>query len=317
MKFSVIVAVDPNRQTVKKLLGSLKEQTFSNYEVILVVDEKATTLQDMIQPYLSDNRYRMLLKTNRGLATARNFGMENATGDYLIWIDDDDYVDQDFLQQLSVAVTDNPGIDLIKYQLHVVDNDGQVQRRVFDTAFSKLPTLEAFRILIQSDYVEPAVLYAYRSSFLKENGLTFQDGKQECDFGFVPLALIYAKQIMSLTYAGFYFTKRNRKQYVAGSEKATRIVYDTLFQYDYMMKKVGEDESLSEDLKRKFFDYISYNVILKGTILPDESIPAYTLELEKRNVTNYLIANTISKMITKIKIERDMTAFIKKNKGKK
>ena len=317
MKFSVIVAVDPNRQTVKKLLDSLKEQTFSNYEVILVVDEKATTLQDMIQPYLSDNRYRMLLKTNRGLATARNFGMENATGDYLIWIDDDDYVDQDFLQQLSVAVTDNPGIDLIKYQLHVVDTDGQVQRRVFDTAFSKLPTLEAFRILIQSDYVEPAVLYAYRSAFLKENGLTFQDGKQECDFGFVPLGLIYAKQIMSLTYAGFYFTKRNRKQYVAGSEKATRIVYDTLFQYDYMMKKVEEDESLSEDLKRKFFDYISYNVILKGTILPDESIPAYTLELEKRNVTNYLIANTISKMITKIKIERDMTAFIKKNKVKK
>ena len=317
MKFSVIVAVDPNRQTVKKLLDSFKEQTFSNYEVILVVDEKATTLQDMIQPYLSDNRYRMLLKTNRGLAMARNFGMENATGDYLIWIDDDDYVDQDFLQQLSVAVTDNPGIDMIKYQLHVVDTDGQVQRRVFDTAFSKLPTLEAFRILIQSDYVEPAVLYAYRSAFLKENGLTFQDGKQECDFGFVPLALIYAKQIMSLTYAGFYFTKRNRKQYVAGSEKATRIVYDTLFQYDYMMKKVGEDESLSEDLKRKFFDYISYNVILKGTILPDESIPAYTLELEKRNVTNYLIANTISKMITKIKIERDMTAFIKKNKGKK
>ena len=105
MKFSVIVAVDPNRQTVKKLLDSLKEQTFSNYEVILVVDEKATTLQDMIQPYLSDNRYRMLLKTNRGLATARNFGMENATGDYLIWIDDDFcHVLQQFFQQRLILI---------------------------------------------------------------------------------------------------------------------------------------------------------------------------------------------------------------------
>ena len=49
-------------------------------------------------------------------------------------------------------------------------------------------TQEAFHILIQGDYVEPAVLYAYRTAFLKEHKLLFQEGKSECDFSFVPLA---------------------------------------------------------------------------------------------------------------------------------
>ena len=317
MKFSVIVTVDPNRQTVKKLLDTLKVQTYTNYEVILVVDDQATSLQQLIQPYLTDSRFRMILKTYRGVAAARNFGMENSTGDYILFCDDDDYVASDFLEQLSVAVTDNPGIDMIKYQPLLVDMNGQVLRRVFDTAFSRLSTQEAFHILIQGDYVEPAVLYAYRTTFLKEHKLLFQEGKSECDFSFVPLALVYAKTIMSLTYAGFYFTKRNRRQIVTGSEKATRIVYDTLFQYDYMIKTIDTDETISDALKRIFFDYISYNVILKGTLLPDDAIPAYTVELNKRGVTKYLHANTISKFITKMKIERDMDAFIKKNKLKK
>lgn len=317
MKFSVIVTVDPNRQTVKKLLDTLKVQTYTSYEVILVVDDQATSLQQLIQPYLTDSRFRMVLKTYRGVAAARNFGMENSSGDYILFCDDDDYVASDFLEQLSVAVTDNPGIDLIKYQPLLVDMNGQVLRRVFDTAFSRLSTQEAFHILIQGDYVEPAVLYAYRTTFLKEHKLLFQEGKSECDFSFVPLALVYAKTIMSLTYAGFYFTKRNRRQIVTGSEKATRIVYDTLFQYDYMIKTIDTDETISDALKRIFFDYISYNVILKGTLLPDDAIPAYTVELNKRGVTKYLHANTISKFITKMKIERDMDAFIKKNKLKK
>ena len=315
MKFSVIVAVDPNRQTVKKLLDTLK--TYTNYEVILVVDDQAISLHQLITPYLTDPRFHMVLKTYRGVAAARNFGMENSSGDYILFCDDDDYVDSDFLEQLSVAAIDNPGIDMIKYQPQLVDANGQVLRRIFDTAFSRLTTLEAFRILIQGDYVEPAVLYAYRSAFLKEHKLLFQEGKSECDFGFVPLALVYAKMIMSLTYAGFYFTKRNHRQFVTSSEQATRIVYDTLFQYDYMMKKIDTDETISDELKKTFFDYISYNVILKGTLLPDDAIPAYTLELNKRSVTKYLHANTISKFITKMKIERDMDAFIKKNKTKK
>ena len=51
MKFSVIVTVDPNRQTVKKLLDTLKVQTYTNYEVILVVDDQATAMHQLITYY--------------------------------------------------------------------------------------------------------------------------------------------------------------------------------------------------------------------------------------------------------------------------
>ena len=55
---------------------------------------------------------------------------------------------------------------------------------------------------------------------------------------------------------------------------------------------------------------------MKGTLLPDDDIAGYTIELNKREVANYLIANTISKMITKFSIKKDMDSYIKKCKSK-
>ena len=298
MKFSIIVAVNPKRQSIGKLLDSLKKQSYSNYEVIVITDDQTPSLVQMITPYLTDIRFRMFQKAYRGVASARNFGMQYISGDYTLFIQD------------------NLGIDVIKFQPKLVDENGTLIRRVFDTAFSRLSPEEAFPILIQGEYIEPAVLYAFKTEFLKQKQLLFQDGKSECDFSFVPLALVYANKIVSLTYAGMNFTKRNRRKFVTGSKEATRIVYDTLFQYDYMMKKVMEDSNLSLFLKKKFFDYLSYSVILKGTLLPDDDIAGYTIELNKREVANYLIANTISKMITKFSIKKDMDSYIKKCKSK-
>ena len=316
MKFSIIVAVNPKRQSIGKLLDSLKKQSYSNYEVIVITDDQTPSLVQMITPYLTDIRFRMFQKAYRGVASARNFGMQYISGDYTLFIDDDEYVDEDFLESIEDAIQDNLGIDVIKFQPKLVDENGTLIRRVFDTAFSRLSPEEAFPILIQGEYIEPAVLYAFKTEFLKQKQLLFQDGKSECDFSFVPLALVYANKIVSLTYAGMNFTKRNRRKFVTGSKEATRIVYDTLFQYDYMMKKVMEDSNLSLFLKKKFFDYLSYSVILKGTLLPDDDIAGYTIELNKREVANYLIANTISKMITKFSIKKDMDSYIKKCKSK-
>lgn len=316
MKFSIIVPIYQEEQYITRLLDSLKNQTYQNYEVILVNDESTDNTVSIITPYLKDTHYRLFTKKHGGIASARNFGLNYVTGQYVLFIDSDDYVEDDFLEQLNTAAIDNPGIDIIKYQLDFIELTGKPIEKIFDTAFSKLPTKEAFRIVTQGKFCESSVLYAYRMEFLKEKKLQFQDGKSECDFGFVPLALIYAKNIMSLSYRGYHFVKRNRNHHINESEKTERKVYDTLFQFDFMKKRVTEDETLDDNLKKMFLDYIAYAVILKGTILPNESVPAYVLELNKRNVVDLLIANTLSKIFTKMTIKKDMESFIKKQRSK-
>ncbi|MBS7020440.1 MAG: glycosyltransferase family 2 protein [Firmicutes bacterium] len=317
MKFSIIIPVYQLEQQIGRLLTCFRNQTYSNFELFVIDDGSTDNLKEVVTPYLQDTRFRFYEKKNGGVASARNFGLNYVTGDYVIFIDGDDYVELDFLERIQTACMDNPNIDIIKYQMDLVDESGKQIRKVFDTAFSKLPTLEAFRILIQGEYVEPVVLYAYRAAFLKEHDFRFQEGKSRSEFGFTPLTLVYAKSIMSLPYWGYHFVSRDNKKVPDEKETRLRKMYDTLFQFDYMRKKVLEDEGISEELKRVFFDYIAYAVIMKGIYLPDEAIPEYVLELDKRGVVEMLYANSFGKMKTKFMIKRDMEAFIKKNKPKK
>lgn len=317
MKFSVIIPVYQLEQQIGRLLTCFKNQTYTNFEVFVIDDGSTDRLKEVVTPYLQDTRFRIYEKKNGGVASARNFGLNYVTGDYVLFIDGDDYIELDFLEQIQTAAMDNPNIDVIKYQMDLVEENGKLIRKVFDTAFSKLPTVEAFRTLIQGEYVEPPVLYAYRAAFLKEHEFRFQEGKSHSEFGFTPLVLIYAKSVVSLAYWGYHFVDRSGKKIPDEKETITRKMYDILSQFDFMKKKVLDDETMKEDTKKVFFDYIAYAVIMWGTKLPDESIPAYVLELEKRGVADMLVANTISKMITKFTMKRDMESFIKKNKQKK
>ena len=83
-----------------------------------------------------------------------------------------------------------------------------------------------------------------------------------------------------------------------------------------MKKRVIEEEHIDITSKKIFFDYISYQLILKGTKLPVDQIPAYAEEVKKKDVVRDLRATSISNMLIKAKIERDMSSFIKKEKSK-
>lgn len=102
---SVIIPVYQAEKYLKRCVDSVLSQTFQNLEVILIDDGSKDNSGEICDQYAaSDNRVKVLHKTNAGVAAARNSGLEMATGDYIAFVDSDDYIDSQMYQSMmSIA----------------------------------------------------------------------------------------------------------------------------------------------------------------------------------------------------------------------
>ena len=93
-KISIIIPVYKVEKYLDKCVESVVNQTYKNLEIILVDDGSPDNCPKMCDEWAEkDKRIKVIHKENGGLSDARNFGIEKATGDYLMFLDSDDYLD--------------------------------------------------------------------------------------------------------------------------------------------------------------------------------------------------------------------------------
>lgn len=100
-KISVIVPVYKVEAYLRKCIDSIRNQTFSDLEILLVDDGSPDSCGDICEEYAKlDERIIVIHKENGGLSDARNAGMLRATGDYILFVDSDDYIEEDMIAYL-------------------------------------------------------------------------------------------------------------------------------------------------------------------------------------------------------------------------
>ena len=98
---SVVVPVYNVEKYLEKCLNSILEQTYKNFEVILVDDGSSDCCFNICEQYAKkDTRIKAFHKKNGGLADARNYGIKRAIGNYITFIDSDDFVKKEYLEFL-------------------------------------------------------------------------------------------------------------------------------------------------------------------------------------------------------------------------
>lgn len=107
-KYSVIVPVYNRIDEVDDLLKSLCEQTFKDFEVIIVEDGSTQPCNDVVDHYAGNLDVKYFFKENEGRSIARNHGIKNATGQYLIFFDSDCVIPPDYFSILDTALSANP-----------------------------------------------------------------------------------------------------------------------------------------------------------------------------------------------------------------
>lgn len=107
-KLTVIVPVYNSSKYLKKCIESILEQTYVNTEIILVNDGSTDNSIDICKEFKQiDNRIIVIDKENGGVASARNAGLEVATGSYVAFVDSDDYVEKDMYETMIEALNNN------------------------------------------------------------------------------------------------------------------------------------------------------------------------------------------------------------------
>ena len=108
MKYSVIIPVYNAERTLRRCLDSLVDQSFDDYELLLINDGSTDGSDAICREYANAHpRVRYFAKENGGVSSARNLGLEQATGDYILFVDSDDWLSTETLQKAADAAAQN------------------------------------------------------------------------------------------------------------------------------------------------------------------------------------------------------------------
>ena len=119
-KISVIIPCYNSEKTIIRTLDSIKKQSYSNFEVLIINDGSIDNSLRLIKEYCNnDKRFFVYDIENGGVSNARNIGLNHASGDYVIFIDSDDYVKDDYF---SSIVNDIKDYDMIVYSFETWKN---------------------------------------------------------------------------------------------------------------------------------------------------------------------------------------------------
>lgn len=121
IKYSFIVPVYNTEKYLKKCLDSLVNQTFDNFEIIIVNDGSIDKSSEIIKKYKEKySNIKSIEQKNQGLSMARNNGVKKASGDYLIFVDSDDYIETNLLEEVDKVIGDN---DILRFQIALIDEN--------------------------------------------------------------------------------------------------------------------------------------------------------------------------------------------------
>lgn len=307
MKFSIIIPVYNVEKYLSDCLDSILRQTYKNFEVIVVNDGSPDNSQDIIDKYAKkDARIKPFKKKNGGISDARNYGISKAKGEYFIFVDSDDTINDKLLEVLDEEINKHEKIDLIKYQIQI-EGKSVTKAKTFDLLNGE----EAFLELLKDDLFVSPVTYAYRLEFFKKNKFKYEVGRIHEDFGLTPIVVISAKTVSSIDYAGYnYIIRENSIMTNNSLERLIKKNEDCLFHYDKMLSFI-EKEKFSEYTTKIFKSYISNGLINRTVLLENDLLKQYVNELKKRRLGDNLIDDTILRKIKKLLFKLNPYLYIK------
>lgn len=209
---TIAIALFNNENYVSRCLESVKNQTYKNLEIIIVDDGSTDLSIEKCKPFLCDARFSILQKENGGLSSGRQMGLDNAKGDYICFIDADDYLQNKYvetmLQQLKKTGAD---ICLTSVQFEnasgkKMDNEGFTEITSKTVNKVTIKDLAENLLRIRSTYkLSDSWNKMYKTSFIKDNFVKFElpKGYNGTDTAFNHKLVLHEPSYTSVSYPGY------------------------------------------------------------------------------------------------------------------
>lgn len=181
MRISIIIPIYNVGKYITKTLNSLKNQTDKRFEIIVVDDGSIDTSCEIAEKILSEferTECRIIKQKNSGVSVARNIGLKNATGDYVMFLDGDDFVSEQLVEVINSKISDNAA-DIICWRFNRVNEDFETLidfQDIYDVDKETMSGIEVFQKMIKNKFHIWTGSAVYNKALLIKNKLEYEPG---------------------------------------------------------------------------------------------------------------------------------------------
>lgn len=217
MKLSIIVPVYNTEKYIENCLNSILNQGLKSdeYEVLIINDGTPDNSQQIIDKFTNEfSNFKSLIKENGGLSSARNYGLNIANGEYIYFIDSDDFLEENTLSKmLKEAIVED--LDCLSFDYYKVINGQNIPVKSYSITENVVSPEDFFENTIVSNVWK----YLFKKEVLDINNLKFTEGIYHEDEDFTTIYLSFCKRIKHYNIYGYHYVQRDESIMTTTDEK--------------------------------------------------------------------------------------------------
>lgn len=272
-KVSIVVPIYNAEEHIELCLDSILNQTYKNIELILVNDGSTDKSIEIINKYKEKypDIIKIINKQNSGVSDTRNIGVENATGDFLMFSDNDDYMEPNLIQTYMEANDNDYDIIIGGYLRKTYDGKILFTRKLENKELSPYIQLASWGKL-------------YKMSFIKENNFKFLRTAIADDFYFNIFAYNATDKIKSIDNVGYHWMFNNQSLSNTDSKKMNRT--------DDLIKTLDKIEKDIKSKNKPIIDYFYIRTVIYYILFSCKKVEYKKIIEEYNKLFKWLEQNT-------------------------
>lgn len=254
---SIIIPVFNTEKYLKECIESVLQQSYHMIEVLLVDDGSTDNSLQVCQFYAEkDSRIKIFRKSNGGLSSARNLGIDNANGAYFAFVDSDDYIDENMIEKLYLALEkENADMAICNFQC-VLENKEKVQLNQKYLREEVLLAEDAIKALFSEEL--GSYVIAWNKLYKKElwNDLHYPEGYIHEDEFMIHHLLCRCKKVVTISDSLYYYRQVPGSIMHSGRNEKKLDKYVALADRILFLKKCVSDDNLKKLSYQYWFHYL-------------------------------------------------------------
>ena len=259
---SIIVPVYNSELYINRCLDSLLKQTYKNIEIIIVDDGSKDNSLQLIKGYANkDSRIKVYTQSNQGPSVARNTGLDNSTGKYIMFVDADDFIDKNMVTNMVEGIKDDKNTLVLCDNSEIWANEIE-ERKLFDTDKNYIKKVDVIKA-IASGKAGLVCGKLFNKNIIKEHNIKFDKEIKMCEDQIFFLNISrYCDDFIYIPKSLYFYDRRNENSITIKYKE--KVIDNQIYVINIIKEILKTSDIESDDIKyiinNRYIDAIDYCV---------------------------------------------------------